>query len=68
MTLNDALIFFIGICGITLIHFRGLFITINDMGHIYDILCNWTEPNVKVIVVSTIMRYLELCSAAHCSS
>ena len=47
MTLSDI---FTGKCGITLIHFRGLFITINDMGHIYDILCNWTEPNVKVIV------------------
>ena len=31
---------------------RGLFITINDIGHIYDILCNWPEPDVKVMFLS----------------
>ena len=38
-------------------NFRGLFITINDMGHIYDILCNWTEPDVKVIVSHDFICY-----------
>ncbi len=29
-------------------HYRGLYITINDIGHVYDVLCNWPEPVVKV--------------------
>ena len=27
---------------------RGLYITINDIGHVYDILCNWPETQIKV--------------------
>lgn len=34
--------------GIAFRRSRGLFITIHDKGHIYDILCNWPEPVVKV--------------------
>lgn len=30
-------------------HFRGLFISIKDAGHIYEMICNWPERNVKVI-------------------
>lgn len=27
---------------------RGLFITMHDKGHIYDVLCNWPEHEIKV--------------------
>jgi hypothetical protein len=34
--------------GIAFRRARGLFITIHDKGHIYDILCNWPAQSVKV--------------------
>ena len=33
---------------ITTLCFRGLFITIHDKGHVYDVLCNWPEHEIKV--------------------
>ncbi|XP_067951427.1 NADP-dependent malic enzyme-like [Watersipora subatra] len=39
---------------------KGLYVTVHDLGHVYEILCNWPAETVKAIVVTDGERILGL--------
>jgi len=43
------------LCMCVCVHCRGLYVTINDIGHVYQILCNWPESDVKVLSRSALL-------------
>ena len=61
---NRALVFVYSVNCIVIVvlHFRGLFLSINDKGHLYSMVCNWPENDVRVSNNMIFLHAKRFCS------